>query len=79
MFFIPQYDKPHNRQATYLRIVAEDKPHKKEKKRIRFTVGGDRIEYKGKPPSKSILIVSYLPQGLNTVQLILVTFIWELH
>ena len=34
--------------------MAEDKPRKKEKKRISFTTGGDRIEYKGKlatPPS----------------------------
>ena len=30
MSFIPYYDKPYNRKATYLRIVAEDKPHKKK-------------------------------------------------
>ena len=48
IYFIPHCDKPHNQQATYLHIVTKDKPYKKEKKRIRFTIGGDRIEYKGK-------------------------------
>ena len=48
MFFIPHYNKLYNRKPTYLWIVAENKPHKKEKKHIRFTVGGNRIEYKGK-------------------------------
>ena len=32
----------------YPRIVAEDKLHKKEQKRIRFTIDGDRVKYKGK-------------------------------
>jgi hypothetical protein len=45
--FIPHTEKPHDRKATYLKIVAAIKPHKAEKYRIRFTVGGDRIEYSG--------------------------------
>lgn len=48
MLFIPHYDTSHSRKATYLHIVAEDKACKIEKKRNRFTVGDDRIEYKGK-------------------------------
>jgi hypothetical protein len=47
MHFIPHTAKPHDRKATYLKIVAAIKPHKAEKYRIRFTVGGDRIEYNG--------------------------------
>jgi hypothetical protein len=46
--FIPHTDKPPDRVATYLRIVAALKPNKSEPKRIRFTVGGDRIVYNGK-------------------------------
>jgi len=46
--FIAQHtDKPADRTATYLRIVAALKPNKTEPKRICFTVGGDRIDYKG--------------------------------
>ena len=48
MHFIHHTDKPANRVATYLRIVAAEKPNKVESKRIRFTVGGDRIVYEGK-------------------------------
>ena len=40
-------DKPTDRKATYLKIVAELKPHKAEKHRVRFTVGGNRIDYPG--------------------------------
>ena len=40
MFFIPHSTKPANRIATYLRIVAELKPNKTEKRWVGFTVGG---------------------------------------
>ena len=40
-------EKPSDRRATYLRIVTELKPHKVETHRVRFTVGGDMIDYKG--------------------------------
>ena len=45
--FIHSFDKPTDRKATYLKIVAELKPHKAEKHRVRFTVGGNRIDYPG--------------------------------
>jgi hypothetical protein len=48
MFFIPFSALTSGRQATYLCIVAELKPNKAETRRIRFTVGGDRIFYPGK-------------------------------
>ena len=43
--------------------MAEEKPHKAEKKRIRWTVGGNRIEYEGK--------VSTPTADLPTVKLLL--------
>jgi hypothetical protein len=48
MFFIPVHHMPAGRTATYLRIVAELRPNKTETRRVRFTVGGDRIIYPGK-------------------------------
>ena len=61
--FIHPRDKLARRKATYLRIVAEEKPHNAEKKRIRWTVGGNRIEYEGK--------VSTPTADLPTVKLLL--------
>lgn len=48
MFFIKHSALPPGRRATYLRIVAEIKPHKEETRRIRFTVGGNQITFPGK-------------------------------
>lgn len=47
MFFIKRTDKPIDRVANYLPIVAALRPHTAEAKRIRFTMGGDRITYEG--------------------------------
>jgi hypothetical protein len=38
---------PKDRKITYGKIVCDYKPHKKEKERIRLTVGGDRLDYSG--------------------------------
>ena len=35
------------RQATYHCIISELKPHRKGKYRVRFTVGGNHINYPG--------------------------------
>ena len=48
MHFIHHWEKPADRKATYLRVVAEIKAHKEERCRIRFTVGGDRLDYPGR-------------------------------
>jgi hypothetical protein len=48
MHFLDHRDLPAGRKATYLRIVAAIKMQKVETHRIRFTVGGDRINYKDK-------------------------------
>jgi hypothetical protein len=63
MHFIPHHSLLPDRKATYLRIVAEECPLKAETKRIRFTVGGNRIDYPGK--------VSTQTADLTTVKLLL--------
>ena len=45
--FIEHTELPVGRKPTYLRVVAEYKPNKEEKHRVRFTCGGDRIVYPG--------------------------------
>jgi hypothetical protein len=46
-FFVTLTDIPKDRKITYGKIVCDYKPHKKEKERVRLTVGGDRLEYSG--------------------------------
>jgi hypothetical protein len=36
-----------NRRITYGKIVCDYKPHKKDKERVRLTVGGDRLDFSG--------------------------------
>lgn len=52
-FFIHRHEMPARKKATYARIVAEDRPHKEIKKRIRLTVGGDKIDYPGDVSTKT--------------------------
>jgi hypothetical protein len=47
MFFISHKDLPSQKKATYLRIVAKIREEKKETHRLRFTVGGNLIQYDG--------------------------------
>jgi hypothetical protein len=46
-FFIKLTSIPKDRKITYGKIVCDYKPHKKEKERVRLTVGGDRLDYSG--------------------------------
>jgi hypothetical protein len=46
-FFIKLTNIPKHRNITYGKIVCDYKPHKKEKERVRLTVGGDRLDYSG--------------------------------
>jgi hypothetical protein len=46
-FFIKLTKIPKDRNITYGKIVCDYKPHKKEKERVRLTVGGDRLDYSG--------------------------------
>jgi hypothetical protein len=43
-FFIDLKNIPNDRKITYGKIVCDYKPHKKEKERVRLTVGGDRLD-----------------------------------
>jgi hypothetical protein len=46
-FFIKLANVPKDSKITYGKIVCDYKPHKQEKKRVRLTVGGDRLDYSG--------------------------------
>jgi hypothetical protein len=43
-FFMELTNIPKGRKITYGKIVCDYKPHKKEKERVRLTVGGDRLD-----------------------------------
>jgi hypothetical protein len=45
--FIDLENIPKDRKITYGKIVCDYKPHKKEKKCVRLTVGGDILDYSG--------------------------------
>ena len=53
MHFIHAGDKPRGRKTTYLNIVANVRPQKEDPYRIRFTVGGDRLDYPGPTATKT--------------------------
>jgi hypothetical protein len=46
-FFVELKNIPKDRQITYGKIVCDYKPHKKEKERVRLTLGDDRLDYSG--------------------------------
>ena len=58
MFFIAHSAKPANRKATYLRVVCEHKPAKPDPYRIRFTAGGDKVDYLGKVSTPTVDITT---------------------
>jgi hypothetical protein len=45
--FVELTNIPKDRKITHGKIVCDYKPHKKEKERVRLTVGGDRLDYSG--------------------------------
>jgi hypothetical protein len=45
MFFIPVAAIPKGRKATYLRVVSAFRPEKSNPRRVRWTVGGDKVDY----------------------------------
>jgi hypothetical protein len=47
MFLNLNENIPNDRNITYGKIVCDYKPHKKEKERVRLTVGGDILDYSG--------------------------------
>ena len=56
MHFIHARNKPRGRKITYLNIVANMRPQKEDPHRIRFTVGGDRLDYPGPTATKTAKI-----------------------
>jgi hypothetical protein len=46
-FFTTLKNIPNDRKITYGKIVCDYKTHKKEKERVRLTVGGDKLDYSG--------------------------------
>jgi hypothetical protein len=45
MFFIPHTQVPADRKVTYMRLVVTDRPMKANPRRVRITVGGDKLDY----------------------------------
>ena len=58
IYFIHPSQKPTDRVDTYLRIVSSFRPPKEDPYRIRFPVGGNRIDYPGDvaTPTAELLI-----------------------
>jgi hypothetical protein len=46
-FFATLKNIPNDRKITYGKIVCDYKPHKKERERVRLTLGGDILDYSG--------------------------------
>jgi hypothetical protein len=51
--FIPVSQMPKGRTAAYIRTVCADRPEKPNPKRVRITIGGDRIDYPGNTSTKT--------------------------
>ena len=45
MFFIPHTEVPKDHKVTYMRLVVTDRPQKNNPRRVRITVGGDKLDY----------------------------------
>jgi hypothetical protein len=58
-FLIKLTNIPTDRKITYGKIVCDYKPHKKEKERVRLTVGGDRLEYSGDAANSTVDIATF--------------------
>jgi hypothetical protein len=58
-FFIELKNIPHARKITYGKIFCDYKPHKKEKERVRLTVGGDILDYSGDVATSTAIITTF--------------------
>jgi hypothetical protein len=58
-FFIKLKNIPNDRKITYGKIVCDYKPHKKEKKHVRLTVRGDRLNYSGNVATSTADITTF--------------------
>ena len=66
IFFIKHTDVPQGKTPTYLRIAINYRPEKTDPFRVRFTAGGDRVQYSGNvsTPTADISTVKIL---LNSI------------
>jgi hypothetical protein len=53
LFFIHRDQVPKQKRATYIRVVCADRPEKSNTRRVRWTAGGDKIEYHGSVTTKT--------------------------
>jgi len=58
LFFIRYNQIPKDRKAVYMRLVIADRPGKTEPERVRFTAGGDQIEYPADVSTKTSNLVT---------------------
>ena len=58
MRFIHLKDIPSDKKPTYLKMVVADRPEKTNPKRVRNTIGGDRIQYDGDTSTKAAEITT---------------------
>jgi hypothetical protein len=58
-FFIKLTHIPKDRKITYGKIVCDYKHHKKEKERVRLTVGGDRLDFSGDVTTSTAEITTF--------------------
>jgi hypothetical protein len=58
-FFVELTNIPKYRKITYGKIVCDYKPNKKEKERVRLTVGGDRLDYSSNVPTSTVDITTF--------------------
>jgi hypothetical protein len=85
--FVKLKNIPKDRQITYGKIVCDYKPHKKEKERVRLTVGGDRLDYSGDVATSTADITTFkifINSTLSTAEAAMMmidikTTIWALH
>ena len=47
LFFIHCNQMPKDRKATYIRVICANQPEKPNPRRVRWMVGGDRVDYPG--------------------------------
>ncbi len=53
LWFIPQSKVPKHKKPTYIRVVCADRPEKTNPRRVRWTAGGDRVDYPGNKTTKT--------------------------
>jgi hypothetical protein len=58
MAFCYQHEVPTTKTATYIRIVCADCPEKEIAERLRWTVGGDRVQYDGNTNTETADLIS---------------------